>query len=296
MKASARLVLGRRWAHAQDWLPGLELTRPSSGVDGAIVYRGKPVGGLRPAAALRAGPHGVIHIVGSGPSVRDTAVERLERGSAILLNGAISLVGSGIEEPLAVAIEDERFVWRHFDLMRAKIAVDTPCLLSTMAIRAICERDEGWLAGRPVILVDNILKPYRHARREMKEVAAFDFVVLADDGSAGFSLDPDRGVFQGGTVAISALQFAFVCAPRRIGLVGIDISNSKQPRFYEAGGNAAFSGLAVAEERILAHFSLARRIAAERGIEIANYSAVSVLAKCGIAYDAGLARRPDAER
>jgi hypothetical protein len=208
---------------------------------------------------------------------------RLPARSAILLNGAISLAGQSITEPLAIAIEDERFIFRHFDDMVRSVATDIPCLFSVSVLRAICQKDKDWLRGREIVLIDNILKPYGKARLKLGDVTDRDYVV-ANDGGAAISLDPDKGVFQGGSVAISAMQFAMACRPKLIGFLGIDISNAATPRFYESEGSAAFSGIASAEEKILRYFEIVRTACEKRDISSQCYSSQSALLKVGYAY------------
>jgi hypothetical protein len=279
---------GRRWRHAQDWLPGLRLTLPiEPGATGSIVYRGSAVAQLIHPAALK-GVSSSVHIVGSGPSIKDNDLGLTGSQSCILLNGAIGLVDAGVSAPLAIAVEDERFIWRHFNLLRT--IKKTTCLLSTSAIRAICEIDPSWLHGQQVILIDDIRKPYRHQRRSDQEIASFDFVEMSGDGTAGFSMEPSRGVFQGGSVLISALQFAVYWGPEEIGMFGIDISNASQPRFYEREGITAKSGLVEGKKRILAHVALAKKISNQRVIRLSNFSPVSALRECGLDYDDRFAR------
>ena len=285
VKLAATIFLGKGFAHAQNWLPGLVLHQPKSPQDmGRILYKGQPVGGLSHVEVLRAAAHEVVHIVGSGPSIAGVDFSKVGPREAILLNGAISLMGEGIAAPLAIAVEDERFVWRHFALMRDRIGAGTLCLFSVGVIRAICEIDRTWLADKRVVLIDDLRKPYRLRRRSDEELAALDFAAV-DGRGAGFSRDPSRGVFQGGSVAVSALQFAAYCRPRSIGLFGIDISNAGEPRFYEKAGDTAGSGIAGAAGRIVAHFVLAGRICAEGGIELLNFSPVSALIGAGYPYD-----------
>lgn len=285
IKFASRLLLGRSRAHFQDHFPGLRLDR--SRARGRIFYRGSEVGSLHATDILCCdNAAAAIYIVGSGPSINECDLRRVESRTAILLNGAIHLMALDIPEPLAVAVEDERFVWRHFDLMRERVVPGTICLLSVGVIRAICERDMRWLADKRVILVDNIKKPYKHKRRESLELRALDFVVVSEwPEQAGISLDPDKGVFQGGSVAISAVQFAMACRPRLIGLFGIDIVNADQPRFYETTGGAAYSGIARAEKRIIPHFVLAKEIASARNITFLNFSAISALRRYEFGYD-----------
>jgi hypothetical protein len=204
------------------------------------------------------------------------------------LNGALHLLPSVITKPLAVAIEDERFVWRHFDLLK-RIPTGCVCLLSVSVIRAICELDRTWLRDRPIVLIDNLRKPYGVARRDTAELRKLNYVRLSEDGDVGFSDDPFAGIFQAGSVAVSAAQFAVSWTPRSIGFVGIDLSNADEPRYYETT-DKAYSGIVAAQQRIVDHLVLARNIAAERGIHVVNHSPVSALVGMGFGYDASFAR------
>ena len=291
VKLATTVLFGKGYAHAQNWLPGLRLVLPAgASAEGEIVYRGRRVAGLYHAENLRQASHGTVHIVGSGPSIAGIDFSGLRPQEAILLNGAISLVGARIASPLAIAIEDERFVWRHFALMRDKIAAGSLCLFSVGVIRAICESDRTWLADKRVVLIDDLRKPYRHRRRSDGDLKTLNCVVLSAEGT-GFSRDPAEGVFQGGSVAVSALQFAAFCRPKMIGLFGIDIANAGEPRFYEKAGETAGSGIAGAAARIVSHFALARAVCAEDGIEILNFSPVSALVGAGFGYDARFAAK-----
>lgn len=291
IKLLASLFLGKANAHAQNWWPGLALKVPKVPMEsGQVLYRGERVAQLLHASALKADSGPQIFIIGSGPSVTENDISAIDSKTAILLNGAISLLGKEVQEALAVAIEDERFVWRHFDLMRSKIAAGTLCLLSVGVLRAICETDRHWLSDKRIILIDDIRKPYRAARRTASTLGGFDFVRLSEDKAAGFSEEPASGVFQGGSIVISALQFAIYCSPARIGLFGIDISNAASPRFYEKVGSMAKSGVAGAAPRILAHIAEAKQVCDERGIELLNFSKNSALRDCGIEYDSRYAK------
>ncbi|MGY5805433.1 glycosyl transferase [Rhizobium hainanense] len=283
IKSGVRLFLGGSRAHVQDWFPGLSIVRSQNVSE--VLYRGIKVASLAGMDRLRERCGDAVYIVGSGPSIRDCDLSGLEFRSAILLNGAIGLSGDRIAEPLAIAVEDERFVWRHLDMLREKVAPGSLCLFSVAVLRALCEIDKSWLADKTIILIDDIRKPYGARRRSVDDLKKLQYVRLDAEGSAGFSLSPDRGVFLGGSVAVSALQFALYCAQQQVGFLGIDISNAGEPRFYETPSEMAFSGIARAEGRIIEHLVLARQIAAERGVSFVNYSRVSALRKYDFGYD-----------
>lgn len=281
VKIATRLFLGSDRAHFQDHIPGLVIT--STQPARTIVYKGRQVGVLRSHNILGRG-QAAAYLVGSGPSIARCDMTELDIGSAILLNGAIYLLEKKCPRPMAVAIEDERFIWRHFDFLRDNVIADTICLLSVQVIRAICEREPAWLADKRIVLIDNIARPYGSCRRSSEELSRLDFVATGRDGGGGISFSPDKGIFQGGSVAISAMQFLIACRPSLIGLFGIDISNADLPRFYETKDQTAFSGIALAEARILGHFATALAVCAKQGIAVECYSEKSALLTAGYQY------------
>jgi hypothetical protein len=289
IKLVCSVAFGRARAHYQSWLPGLSLALPQQGDDGEIRYKGKRVATLFPSdIMLLSSQSSEIVIIGSGPSVSNAAVETLVPRTAFLLNGAISLISTYGIVPFAIAIEDERFVWRHFEAMKACVSGDVTTLMSPAVIRAVCELDPAWLANKRIVLINDIRKPYRAKKRSSGELSNLSFVRISSTG-AGASLCPDQGVFQGGSVAITAFQFAISRRPSKIGFLGVDINNAKMPRFYERVGEQAYSGIATAKQRILDHLHIGLTVAAEQGVEVVTYSAISALREIGISYDQRLA-------
>lgn len=261
-------LLGRSRAHRQDVWPGLAIDRAS----GRVLWRRHPLLTLAPLAAILPQGAGLIAVVGSGPSLRDQRIEALGDGTAILCNGAAMLAGR--IRPLAVAVEDERFVFRHHAML-SELPRDIALLLSTAALRAWAGRDAATLAGRTVALIDNLEKPLGGPRRSLEDLARGG-IILRGHGAA-LSLDPGRGVVITGTVAFSTLQIALAARPARIGLAGIDLTNAGQPRFYETPDHSAASGIVAGLPRILAGFALARDHARQQQISLSCYSPVSAL-------------------
>lgn len=282
IKLLTQLFFGRRRAHYHAWLPSLRIEGRTNGAPGAIVYRRQKVVDLAGIGVLARRAGSRVLIIGSGPSVQDLSPRALQPREALLLNGAISLIGEGLVEPLAVAIEDERFVWRHHEMVSRLVPRDVPLLLSPGAIRALCDVDAAFLPGRQVILIDDVRKPYGRPRRDEAELNGLEYATLRD--GAGFSSAPEKGVFQGGSVVVSALQFALGTGARELAFIGVDISNANSPRFYEEQGSVAFSGVAGAERRILDHIALARDEAGLRGIRLINHSPTSALRSIGLDY------------
>lgn len=266
-------ALGRARAHRQDIWPGLAIDRSSA----EVKWRGRHLLHLQPSSAIIPEGLPLIAVVGSGPSLKGQRIEALGDGTAILCNGAASLAGR--IRPLAVAVEDERFVFRHHAMLAA-LPRNIPLLLSPAAMRAWAERGAEPLRDRAVCLLDNLEKPVGLARRPLSDPALREIVIRSVAGAV--SLRPDHGVVISGTVAFSALQFALAAQPDRILLAGIDLNNDAQPRFYEQTDKTAPSGLSAGLERILAGFAAARDIAERRGIALGCASPVSAL--LGVGY------------
>ncbi|MDB6178793.1 glycosyl transferase [Paracoccus sp. Z330] len=271
-------LLGRDRAHRQDIWPGLAINRDS----GRVQWRGHELLTLRKATDFVTSEMPLIAVIGSGPSIKDQNIEKIGDGRAILCNGAASLADRII--PLAVAVEDERFVFRHCAMLIG-LPDSVPLLLSPAALRAWAAQDDASLKGRQIALIDNLAKPLNGPRRSMAAADLRDTVIRGP--RAALSLRPDDGVVIAGTVAFSALQFALAAQPDRILLAGIDLSNDQQPRFYE-GDDRAPSGLGAGLDRILAGFDLARQVASKRGCTLACASPVSALLSLGIPLDRSL--------
>ncbi len=226
-----------------------------------------------------------LTIVGSGPSLRDQRIEAITPRTAILCNGAATLASR--VSPLAVAVEDERFVFRHHAMLAA-LPHDLPLLLSPAALRAWAERGAPPLQNRAVALIDNVEKPVGLARRRLSDPALRGIVIRSQNGA--MSIKPDAGVVITGTVAFTALQFALAANPRSILLAGIDLTNDNQPRFYEQGDRAP-SGLSDGLQRILAGFAIAKAQAEKRDVTLGCASPVSALLQLGYVFDSKLAQR-----
>lgn len=282
IRLATRLRHGRQMAHAQDWLPHLSISLASESTRGEVFYKGKPIATLLPHDTFRHRVGTECTIVGSGPSIRTQRIDRLPPQSCVLLNGALTLSPFPVAEPLAVAIEDERFVWRHFDMMRKGVPVGTLCLLSVEVLRVIAEHDPMWLQDRPVMLIDNLLKPYNAPRRSLESPDVRDLIVTGDQ--VAISVAPERGVVPAGSIAITALQWAMGAGPERIAFAGVDISNAGDPRFYETEKDRAPSKLLAARERMLRHVAFASGVCRERGIHVETYSEASALRDAGIVY------------
>lgn len=275
---------GRAGGHAEEWWPDLRLSLVKGREGrGEIVYKGRRIAPLLPYPPSLPDREELI-VVGSGPSLASQATERIPLESAFLLNGAIHLLGRYGGRPFGLVVEDDRFIYRHWRTLVETVPAETECYFSTGAIRALCEKVPGWLAGQKVHHLDFVNRPYDLPRPSLEGFRKLPFLVWSDEGNAAISLAPQAGLMPAGSVAVTAAQIVLSLAPRRIGFAGIDLTATNQPRFYEKEGDTAMSRLHVAQKRILAAFRLIRKEGGNRGIAIENYSPISLLGSVGIAY------------
>ncbi|MDW4498373.1 glycosyl transferase [Sulfitobacter sp. D35] len=287
VKHGFQVLGGKARAHGQDVWPFLKLTKPRGDVPGRIVWKGEEAGKLLPWAAAREFLAGrPVLICGSGPSVRQADVTRWADGPAILLNGALSLAPRFGTVRIG-AIEDERFVWRHVDMIGDEAERIELWLLSPSVIRALLSFDAGWAEGRRIFLIDDIVKPLNGTRRALQdpEIAA----CFEGQERPMVSLHPETGVVPAGTVAFSAAQIALAADPRSIGFLGVDLTSANAPRFYETAEARAKSGIVGALARILEHFEAFAEVAAARNVSLRCHSASSALLDLGIPEDRELA-------
>lgn len=274
-------------AHAEEWWPSLALTLPATDA-GEIRYRNSFVAPLLPYP--EPGDLDEIVIVGSGPSLAGQDRSKIPIEKALLLNGAIHLLAAGGGRPLGLVIEDERFVWRHAATIAELMPPGTDCYFSTSVLLALCETIPDWLAGQRVRHLDFLHRPYGKPKPHAEGLERLDFLRWSADRSAAISLLPQSGLMPGGSVAVTAAQIALFLAPARIGLAGIDLTRTTQPRFYETAGDRAMSRIEAAAERVLATLSLIKDECTKRKITFENYSPMSRLADIGLPYAGRLER------
>jgi hypothetical protein len=197
-----------------------------------------------------------VNIIGSGPSVKNLELDKLKDSNNIFLNGAISLSYDYDLPVFAHVIMDSNFVYNCFDLIKRKVQYRTKLILSLGALCAIAERDLSIL--------------------QRNDIYIFHIKPLSDE--CHFSIDIDNYLIDGGTVMAIAIQAVLQSHPKKVYLLGLDISNAHLPRFYESQGNMQKSGLQKDfEHKILPFMTAASSQYKNDNVEIFNCSPISKL-------------------
>lgn len=268
IRAYLKAIGDKRFKSTSDFWPWIEISPVEAGRY-SILFRGREVCTTSPFADFR-DTGGAVAIIGSGPSVNSIDIRKLAENNCILLNGAISLLKPYGIKPLATVIMDSTFVEKRFDML--KLLPDGSNLIITPGvIRAVAERDFGLLSRMRVYLTQNITNnvytPNEDFAAQRKQ--AVDSL---------FSFNLDSGFIDCGTVMALAVQFAFQIGAEPTYMIGFDIGNSSEPRFYETGKNHLKCGLLEKyESSILPFMTSASKVFAESGRTIYNCSTTSKL-------------------
>ncbi|GGX60452.1 hypothetical protein [Saccharospirillum salsuginis] len=275
-------LLVRRWyrlsqppklRHMARTLPYLKLKPAGDAWD--VYWKGRKVTRTAPWSELKAGAPERLYVIGSGPSIREQYIDRLAGEACVLLNGAIALTLDGtLGRPFAVMVEDARFILEKGDMLKRLPRGTRLCLVGS-ALRALGEVDPELFSHFRLYFIQGFETPYGRPRRSLEAVDPRHF---RQSGRAKLSLNMEEGHFGCGTVMYCGIQLAFYLRVRALFLVGFDMTNFEQPRFYESERNAAWTGLVKAYHgRVLPAMELAAHTARDVGMTIENCSHTSAI-------------------
>ena len=230
----------------------------------------------------------VAHLILSGPSVADIGYSELDLPAVMGVNGSIALRRSHPHLRFAYyAMLDAGFVSRRRDLVADVLAQDLLLFVTPEVLRGIAQLFSPDDIRCRIAVFEEVhqraylprAQPEQLARtlRDDPDLVLFD--AHAPIHPLGFSLDPARGLFGGGTVAYSALQLLVWLGFRTLYLHGLDLRGaSVSPRFYESADARLPSALdRQFDSHIRPAFRDASRLLGARGLRIYNLSPGSAL-------------------
>ena len=261
----------KKWHHL-DYLPEIELISKSNQID-KIIYKKKveiipnKLGNLFPFFHRKR-----VFLVGSGPSIKEQNMHLLAKEKTIFLNGAISLVKSHNIQPTAFIVTDKRFVKNHKTLFFS-LPSNIPCLFTLDVVKEVLNNDPNFFQAHTLFLIEKATRPYLKDKIKIEEL---DTSYFAKKHNNACSLDINHGFVEAGTVMYAAAQVILSYKPKEIILVGFDLGNSNNPRFYESVNNKAKSKLQKAlHKNIIPAFSLLSELCHIKNISIKNASPIS---------------------
>ncbi|NMK48983.1 hypothetical protein [Achromobacter sp. Bel] len=225
---------------------------------------------------------GEAHLVLSGPSIAQIDYTQCRLGAVMGVNGSIALrrqhpslrfhyyamldagfvkrrrdlVAEVLSQDLLLFVTPEVYRWIAFlfaaDDIRCRFALFEEVHQRALKARASPEALEAQLAQDPELVLFDARNP-QHAH--------------------GFSLNPARGLFGGGTVAYTGLQLLSWMGARTVYVHGLDLTASAGPRFYESAGGQLATAL---DRQFAGHiepaFREASRLLSARGVKVYNLS------------------------
>ncbi|MBO9329682.1 hypothetical protein GHR37_11095 [Achromobacter xylosoxidans] len=230
---------------------------------------------------------GDAHLILSGPSVADIDYARCSLGAVMGVNGSIALRQRqpGLRFDY-YAMLDAGFVRRRRELVAQVLAQDLTLFVTPEVYRWIALLFDPATVRCRIALFEEVHQRAMQPRARPEDLEAGlagDAGLLLFDArhpvhAHGFSLDPPRGLFGGGTVAYTGLQLLAWLGAKTIYLHGLDLTAAAGPRFYES----AATQLATALDRqfdghIEPAFRRAAGVLGARGIKVYNLSPASRL-------------------
>ena len=218
----------------------------------------------------------------------DIGYSELDLPAVMGVNGSIALRRSHPHLRFAYyAMLDAGFVSRRRDLVADVLAQDLLLFVTPEVLRGIAQLFSPDDIRCRIAVFEEVhqraylprAQPEQLARtlRDDPDLVLFD--AHAPIHPLGFSLDPARGLFGGGTVAYSALQLLVWLGFRTLYLHGLDLRGaSVSPRFYESADARLPSALdRQFDSHIRPAFRDASRLLGARGLRIYNLSPGSAL-------------------
>lgn len=285
---SYRYTHSRAWRHNQAIWPLIKVQRDMQHRLDDCLIRGV----TRPQLtdlALEPRPVGhTVHIILSGPSISDIQYDTLQLEHVMGVNGSIALLQKYPELRFThYVMLDAGFVQRRRKLVEDILRQDlllftTPEVLKTITL---------WFKPEQIRCRIAIFEEVHHRCMQPRlspeaveaELADDPDLILFDaynpEHAHGFSLDIQRGMFGGGTVAYSALQIATWLGFQQIYLHGLDLTDAHLvPRFYEdKQGKLGTSLSSQLESHIKPAFRAASALLRARQVQVYNLSPDSAL-------------------
>ncbi|WP_260986434.1 hypothetical protein [Bordetella genomosp. 13] len=233
-------------------------------------------------------PGEACHLILSGPSVAEIDYSKLDLSHVMGVNGSIALQARFPDLRFNYyAMLDTGFMSRRRHLVDQILSQDLLLLITPEAVKWIAQNVPAKRIACRLAVFEEVhqrtMLPRPSPARLTEQLRGDPDLILFDAyrpvHAHGFSLDVRRGLFGGGTVAYSALQFLVWLGFQRIYLHGLDMKNAaSQPRFYETEKDR----LGTALDRQFANhieptFRDASVLLRSRGVQVYNLSLDSAL-------------------
>lgn len=269
----------RAFRHNENLWPYVKITRSSTGEIVRLAYKKKSVP-LVPLSALKNAYSGEVLLTATGPSVKDISFEVFPEMPALGVNGAYFLHNQ-VSFTLYLIV-DMGFIDRRSDIIAEIVKNENLIFFTTVhgIARIIdCFSLEA-IKCRLVAIEDIACKVYQPKIEdsELHNKNAHRDSIVFSENKIGFNKDIRSGIFDAGTVAYWAFQLLSFLGFKLIYLVGLDMNNFHQPRFYENEREKLPSFLSEKLDSIIRpSFRHASQVMKSENIKVVNLSLASAI-------------------
>lgn len=269
----------RAYRHNENLWPHVKITRSESGEITRLAYKKESVP-LIPLSELKDAYSGEILLTATGPSVNEISFEIFPKMPAIGVNGAYFL-NDRVEFSLYLIV-DMGFIDQRPDIISDIIKNEKLTFFTTVhGIARIIDRFSiGSIKCRLVAIEDIACKVYlpKIEDKNLYNEYVKNNDISFSENKTGFNTDIRKGVFDAGTVVYWAFQILSFLGFKLIYLVGLDMTNFHQPRFYETHEEKLPSFLhEKLDDIILPSFLHASQVMSRKKIKVINFSLNSAI-------------------
>ncbi|MBP5287820.1 MAG: hypothetical protein J6Z08_07990 [Elusimicrobiales bacterium] len=267
------LKFGSGYRHVHAYWPDIKFDFQPDGSCN-VFYKGRKLYTTHSFDDLLNKKYDELTVFGAGPSVNQMDIAKVSPGTALLVNGAMALADRLPGGPFMCMALDYAFLWNGKKMIES-LPEGTKLLLSDSFISYTIRKYPGLLDKFELYVTHCASQPYM-----AKEIAAAE---LPDEyfikgHNSAFSLNPQKGLFDGGTILTWALQMTHYLRAGTTFICGLDLGNFNLPHFYEKKHDSIKStGLLRDYEKIENFMRLAAEAFKKDKLKIFNCSPVSKL-------------------
>lgn len=277
-----------RWTHSGAYRHNERLwhdvgiTRDADGCLAGISIAGREIE-VENARGLSIARSAACHLIATGPSVNDIDYDALDLDHVMGVNGAIALQDRH-EIPFEFyCIVDAGFVRNRPEMVARVVQEDLTLFTTPLVLWYIAQCFPLAQIRCRIFLIEDVQYPARKRSLRPRDLLGMqesaDAVLFDDAAPLGFSMNLKRGVFDGRTVAYTALQALVWVGFGTVFLHGVDLHDAAHtPRFYETADTMQPSSLDTQfDEVIEPSFRGASTLLGTLGVDVKNLSPNSAL-------------------
>ncbi|MCL1030753.1 sugar glycosyltransferase [Serratia silvae] len=276
-----RYTHARSFRHNENLWPYVKINRATSGEIVELRYKQQQIPIVQ-LSDMKGNFSGDILLTATGPSVKNLCLEKFPSMPAMGVNGAYFLrdrvdfkfyiiVDMGFidqkPEILSNIIDDPQLIL--FTTVYGVVKIVEKFGLKRVKCQLAVIEDAAFKIYQPKITNDKLWSMYSNNN---------NVFFAADRKDIAFTYDIRSGIFDAGTVVYWALQILTFLGFKQLYIIGLDMNNFHQPRFYETTENKLPTNLEVkVSHLVMPSFHHASQIMKAKKIAVKNLSVTSAI-------------------